>query len=163
MYYFWWWQGSGGRGVGEVFYFCPSKVFFHVAASILQVLMLVLSWSYQKVSDNDSYIITAAWKWKWNRSVVSDSLRPRGLSPNMLLCPWDFPGKSTGIGCLSFSRGSSQPRDWTQVSRIVKTGKTLYHLSHQGSPWAQVKTSALSIINGNYYINAIFYFINIVH
>ena len=38
-------------------------------------------------------------KWKWSRSVVSDSLRPRGLQPSRLLCPWDFPGKSTGVGC----------------------------------------------------------------
>ena len=30
------------------------------------------------------------------------------------------------------SRGSSQPRDWTQVSRIA--GRFLYRLSHQGSP-----------------------------
>ena len=32
---------------------------------------------------------------------------------------------------ISFSRGSSPPRDWTQVSRIV--GKMLQPLSHQGS------------------------------
>ena len=38
-------------------------------------------------------------KWKWSRSVVSDSLRPHGLQPTMLLRPWDFPGKSTGVGC----------------------------------------------------------------
>ena len=31
---------------------------------------------------------------------------------------------------ISFSRGSSQPRDWIQVSRIV--GSHFYHLSHQG-------------------------------
>ena len=35
-------------------------------------------------------------KWKWSRSVVSDSSRPHGLQPTRLLCPWDFPGKSTG-------------------------------------------------------------------
>ena len=42
-----------------------------------------------------------AWKekWKWSRSVVSDSLRPHGLQPTRLLRPWDFPGKSTGVGC----------------------------------------------------------------
>ena len=34
--------------------------------------------------------------WKWSRSVVSDSSRPHGLQPTRLLCPWDFPGKSTG-------------------------------------------------------------------
>ena len=38
-------------------------------------------------------------KWKWSRSVVSDSQRPHGLQPTKLLRPWDFPGKSTGVGC----------------------------------------------------------------
>ena len=38
-------------------------------------------------------------KGKRSRSVVSDSSRPRGLQPTMLLHPWDFPGKSTGVGC----------------------------------------------------------------
>ena len=40
-----------------------------------------------------------AWKWKWSHSVMSDSLRPHGLQPTRLLRPWDFPGKSTGVGC----------------------------------------------------------------
>ena len=42
-----------------------------------------------------------AWseKWKWSPSVVSDSSRPHGLQPSRLLHPWDFPGKSTGVGC----------------------------------------------------------------
>ena len=41
-------------------------------------------------------------KWKWSRSVVSDSSWPHGLQPTRLLHPWDFPGKSTGVGwrCL---------------------------------------------------------------
>ena len=38
-------------------------------------------------------------KWKWSRSVMSDSSRPQGLQPTRLLRPWDFPGKSTGVGC----------------------------------------------------------------
>ena len=33
---------------------------------------------------------------------------------------------------IPFSRGSSQPRDWTQVSCFV--GGFFKHLSHQGSP-----------------------------
>ena len=33
---------------------------------------------------------------------------------------------------LPFSRGSSQPRDWIQVSHIC--GRILYQLSHKGSP-----------------------------
>ena len=38
-------------------------------------------------------------KWKWSRSVVPDSSRPHGLQPTRLLHLWDFPGKSTGVGC----------------------------------------------------------------
>ena len=30
---------------------------------------------------------------------MSNSQRPHGLQPTNLLCPWDFPGKSTGVGC----------------------------------------------------------------
>ena len=32
-------------------------------------------------------------------SVVSGSLLPHGLSLTRLFCPWDFPGKNTGVGC----------------------------------------------------------------
>ena len=38
-------------------------------------------------------------KGKWSCSVVSDSLRPHGPQTTRLLCPWDFPGKNTGVGC----------------------------------------------------------------
>ena len=38
-------------------------------------------------------------KWKWSHSVVSDSSRHHALQPTRLLRPWDFPGKSTGVGC----------------------------------------------------------------
>ena len=34
-----------------------------------------------------------------NFSVVSDSLWPHGLWSTRLLCPWDSPGKNTGVGC----------------------------------------------------------------
>ena len=30
---------------------------------------------------------------------MPDSERPHGLQPTRLLHPWDFPGKSTGVGC----------------------------------------------------------------
>ena len=35
----------------------------------------------------------------FNCSVMSNSLRPHGLLPTRLLCPWEFPGKRTGVGC----------------------------------------------------------------
>ena len=34
-------------------------------------------------------------------SVVSDSVRPHRWLPTSLLCPWDFPGKRTGVGVPS--------------------------------------------------------------
>ena len=40
-------------------------------------------------------------------SVVPNSLLPDGLEPTRLLCPWDSPGKNTGVGCHDSSRGSS--------------------------------------------------------
>jgi len=38
-------------------------------------------------------------KWKLSHWVVSNSQQPHGLQPTRLLRPWDFPGKSTGVGC----------------------------------------------------------------
>ena len=32
------------------------------------------------------------------QSAMSDPLRPYGLQPPRLLCPWDLPGKNTGAG-----------------------------------------------------------------
>ena len=30
---------------------------------------------------------------------MSDSVQPHRWQPNRLLCPWDSPGKNTGVGC----------------------------------------------------------------
>jgi len=52
-------------------------------------------------------------------SVVSDSLQPRELYPLGSSVHGNSPGKNTGVGCHALSRGSSQPRDQTQVSRVA--------------------------------------------
>ena len=61
--------------------------------------------------------------WKWSRSVLSDCLRSHGLQPTRLLHPWDFPGKSTGVGCHCLLQGwkprSVQLRDYVVVSHTV--------------------------------------------
>ena len=38
-------------------------------------------------------------------SAVPDSLRPHGPWLARLLCPWDSPGKNTGVGCLPLLQG----------------------------------------------------------
>ena len=50
-------------------------------------------------------------------SVVSDSLRPHGLQLTRLPCPWNFPGKITGVGCHFLFQGifltqGSNPHLW---------------------------------------------------
>ena len=49
------------------------------------------------------------------------------------LCPWNFPGKDTGVVAISFSRGSSRPRDWTHISCLV--GEFFIPLSHREVPY----------------------------
>ena len=40
-----------------------------------------------------------------SHSVVSDFLQPHGLQPTRSLCPWDFPGKNTTVGCHFLLQG----------------------------------------------------------
>ena len=40
-----------------------------------------------------------------SHSVLSDSLQPHRLWPTRLLCPWDFPGKNTRVGCHPLPQG----------------------------------------------------------
>ena len=47
-------------------------------------------------------------------SVASSPWWPYGLSPARFLCPWNFLGKSTGVGCHFLCEGSIQPSDQTQ-------------------------------------------------
>ena len=39
-------------------------------------------------------------------SVMLDSLQPHGLQPARLLCPCNFPGKKTGVGCHFLLQGN---------------------------------------------------------
>ena len=57
-------------------------------------------------------------KWKWSRSVVSDPQRPHGLQPSKLFCPWDLPGKSTGVGCHCLLCPSTEPPAINQYSSL---------------------------------------------
>ena len=57
-----------------------------------------------------------------------NSLQLYGLWPIRLHCPWDSPGKNTGVGCHFLLQGFSQLRDRTYVSYVFSTGRLiLYH------------------------------------
>ena len=63
---------------------------------------------------------------------MSNSLRPHRLWPTRLLRPWDSPGKNTGVVAISFSRGSSRPRDRTWVPHIA--GRLFILWGTRGAP-----------------------------
>ena len=37
---------------------------------------------------------------------MSNFMRPHGLQPARLLCPWDSPGKNIGVGCHALLQGT---------------------------------------------------------
>ena len=62
-------------------------------------------------------------KWKWSHSVMSDPQWPHGLQPTRLLCPWGFPGKSTGVGCHCLLRRNHHAcllssNNWNSTDRL---------------------------------------------
>ena len=52
---------------------------------------------------------------------------PHGRQPTTLPCPWNFPGKATGVVATLCSRGSSQPRDRTYMSCISCIGRWIFY------------------------------------
>ena len=86
---------------------------------------------------------------------VSSSSRPRGLQPARLLCPWDSPGKSTGVGCHSLlqpiflTQGSNQRLLWllhwqTDYLSLVPSGKLIVKETHWGLYWKNFLTPAVT-------------------
>ena len=60
------------------------------------------------------------------------TLRPHGLQPTRLLHPWNFLGKSTGVGCHFLLQGIF-PTQGLSLG-LPHCRQTLYHLIHQGIP-----------------------------
>ena len=77
-----------------------------------------------------------------SRSVVPDSLWPQGLQLTRLLCPWDFPGNDTGVGCHFLLQGIFP----TQGSNpgLLHCRQILYRVSYKGSPYICVRIQYLS-------------------
>ena len=87
-------------------------------------------------------------------SVVSDALRPTGQQPARLLCPWDSPGKNTGVSCHALLQGIFP----TQGSNPHVDGscigwQVLYHQRYLGSPNIPVNdlySPPFAFLNSNY-------------
>ena len=68
-------------------------------------LSMTNSWSLLKLMSIKSVMPSNHLLISESRSVASDSLRPHGLSAARLLCPWNSPGKNTGVGRHSLLQG----------------------------------------------------------
>ena len=80
---------------------------------ILFLLCFALEYTLQILKDK-----FRIWKWKV-LSHVWLFVTPWSVAYHTRVrSPWNSPGKNTGVGCHSFSRGSSRPRDQTWVSCI---------------------------------------------
>ena len=64
-------------------------------------------------------------------SVVSDSLQPHRLQPARLPCPWNSPGKNTGVGCHFLLQGIFLTQGLNLG--LPHCGQILYHLSQPSS------------------------------
>ena len=71
---------------------------------------------------------------------MSNSLRPHGLYPTRLACPWDFLGKNTGLGSHSLLPGIFLTQGLNLHCRQI-----LYRLSQQGIPNHIVYSRALVV------------------
>ena len=56
---------------------------------------------------------------------MSNSLQPYGLCPSRLFCPWDSPGKNTGVGCHALLQGIilTQASNWCLLLSPELAGK----------------------------------------
>ena len=72
-----------------------------------------------------------AYTWS-NLVLIHAQSYPLLSNPARLLCPWDSPGMSTGVGCHSLLRGDLPDPVVEPGSPELHT-EVLYHLSHQGS------------------------------
>ena len=57
------------------------------------------------------------------------TLRPHGLYPGSLLCPWNSPGKNARVSC----HFHFLPQEIFPIPGLPHGRQSLYHLSHQGS------------------------------
>ena len=67
-------------------------------------------------------------------SVVSNFLQTHGMQPTRFLCPWNFSGRNTGVGCHFLLQGifPIQGSNWC-LQRLLHWQADSLPLSHLGS------------------------------
>ena len=82
--------------------------------------------------------------WKWNRSVLSDSLRPHGL-----YSPWNSLGQNTGVGSLSFLQGIFPTQGLNPGIESRSPALEAYYLpaEPQGKPYVIFQTNLMAWVS----------------
>ena len=105
---------------------CLPKWIYSILSSLRNMYLKHLQWSFI------DYAAAAAAK---SLQVVSDSVRPHRLQPTRLLCPWDSPGKTTGVGFHFL----------LQCMKGKVKGKSLSHVWLSVIPWTAAHQAPLSL------------------
>ena len=98
----------------------PAWLFYEATITLFQNFVRTL----QKIPDYFTHCHHCSPSWK---SLVTQSCPT--ICESMLLCPWNSPGKNTGVDCHSLLQGIFQ----TQGSNLdlPHCRQILYHLSHR--------------------------------
>ena len=83
------------------------------------------------------------------RSVMPDSATPWTVPSPRLFCPWDFPGKNTGLGCHFLHQGNfSTPGQNPHLLHLLHWHVGSLPLSHLGNHmYIYTHTSVTSILD----------------
>ena len=105
-----------------------SKIFYDPPPRIMEIKTKINKWDLIKLktfcTTKETISKVKRQPSEWETIIANESesevaqlcLTLRDLMDTRLLRPWDFLGKSTGVGCLFLLQGTSQPSDRTQVS-----------------------------------------------
>ena len=85
------------------------------------------------VSEDTGLPSSSAERGSISHSAASDSLRVHGLQLPRLLCPWNSPGKNTGVGIHSLLQGIFLT--WGSNLGLLNCRQILYWLSNLGCFW----------------------------
>ena len=114
--------------------------------------IVTMDLGFAVISFHFFFFFFAILKWSENHSVMSDSLLPHGLSSS-----WNSAGQNTGVGSISISRGSSQPRDQIQVSHIAGSFFTSWTNTWMIQLEISQNSSGWSYEDRSYYLGRLFF------
>ena len=82
-----------------------------------------------------------------SRLVISDSLQTHELKPTRLLCPWNFPGKNTGVVChFLLQRVLLQ---WTQGLKSLASSALAGQFLYNWATWEATKWTGMGKFNSD--------------